>query len=262
LIFTIDSAVAEKLNAADKRRAVFIRLGIEHLTQTDASERVREFNRRYGARGEKLGREGDLMYIGQWLMRYYIENWEKIKNKPWLEVVDEALNALFEYAEEPKPTWLQAGIADKEEILESVYQDMKERVIDAINDYIINIIIEKGKRSELETRPGFWDRLNYVTNLKLRAGVYALDDGKKYGLPWDRTVVFTRKIIEVFLKERIQLTNLKDLANLMGWEYREAFVCRPLGIVKQPSVFAPAEIFEEVETSEKDGEEITLNLTP
>jgi energy-coupling factor transporter ATP-binding protein EcfA2 len=262
LIFTIDSAVAEKLNAADKRRAVIIRLGIEHLTQKDASEKVREFNRRYGARGERLGREGDLMYIGQWLMRYYIENWEKIRNKSWLEVVDEVLNALFEYAGEPKPVWLEAKVGDKEEILETVYEEMKEKVIDVINDYIINIIIEKGKRSELETRPGFWDRLNYITNLKVRAGIYALDDGKKYGLPWNRTVVITRKIIEVFLKEQIQLTNLKDLANLMDWEYREAFVCRPLGIVKQPAVFAPVETFEEAETDKVDAEEITLDLTP
>jgi hypothetical protein len=195
-------------------------------------------------------------------MRYYIENWEKIRNKPWLEVVDEVLNALFEYVGEPKPVWLEAKVGDKEEILETVYEEMKEKVIDAINDYIINIIIEKGKRSELETRPGFWDRLNYITNLKVRAGIYALDDGKKYGLPWGRTIVITRKIIEVFLKERIQLTNLKDLANLMDWEYREAFVCRPLGIVKQPAVFAPIETFEEAETGKVDVEEITLDLTP
>jgi len=262
LIFTIDSAIAEKLNAADKRRAVVVQLGIEHLTQKDASEKIREFNHRYGARCEKLGRGGDLMYIGQWLMRYYIENWEKIKNKSWLEVADEALNALFDYAEEPKPTWLRARVGDKEEVLEIVYEEMKEKVIDVINDYVINIIIEKGKKSELETRPGFWDRLNYITNLKVRAGIYALDDGRKYNLPWDKTVVFTRKIIEVFLKERIQLTNLKDLANLMGWEYREAFVCRPLGIIKQPAVFAPIETFEEVETSKSDLEEIALDLTP
>jgi hypothetical protein len=232
------------------------------LTQKDASEKIREFNRRYGARCEKLGRGGDLMYIGQWLMRYYIENWEKIKNKSWLEVVDEALNDLFDYAEEPKPTWLAARVGDKEEVLEIVYEEMKEKVIDAINDYIINTIIEKGKRSELETRPGFWDRLNYITNLKVQAGIYALDDGKKYGLPWDRTVVITRRIIEVFLKERIQLTNLKDLANLMGWEYREAFVCRPLGIICRPVVLAPAETFEEVESDKVDTEEVSLDLTP
>lgn len=264
LIFTIDSAVAEKLNAADKRRAVFIRLGIEHLTQKDASEKVREFNRRYGARGEKLGRGGELMYIGQWLMRYYIENWEKIRTEPWLEAVDEALNALFEYAEEPKPVWLQAEIADKEEILESVYQDMKEKVIDAIKEYVINLIIEKGRRGELDTRIGFWDRLNYVTSLNIPAGVYALEDGRKYGLPWEKTVIITKKIIDLLIKERIQLTTLKDLASLMGWEYRPVFMSRPLGIKNQSVVFAPLEAFEEAgETSaeEKEDPSVTFDLT-
>jgi hypothetical protein len=265
LIFTIDSAVAEKLNAADKRRAAVIRLGIEHLTQKDASEKVREFNRRYGARGERLGREGDLMYIGQWLMRYYIENWEKIRNKAWLEVVDEALNALFDYAEEPKPSWLQATISDKEEILESVYQDMKEKVIDAIKEYVINLIIEKGRRSELDTRTGFWDRLNYITMLNIPAGVYALEDGRKYGLPWEKTVVITKKIIDLLIKEKIQLTTLKDLASLMGWEYVAKFKCRALGLDRQFVVCAPLEAFEEAgETSAEETEDPStiFNLTP
>jgi hypothetical protein len=262
LIFTIDSAVAEKLNAADKRRAVVVQLGIEHLTQKDASEKIREFNRRYGARCERLGRGGDLMYIGQWLMRYYIENWEEIKSKPWLEVADKALNTLFDYAEEPKPAWLQATISDKEEILESVYQDMKEKVIDAIKEYVINLIIEKGKRSELDTRTGFWDRLNYITMLNIPTGVYALEDGRKYGLSWGKTVIITKKIIDLLIKEKIQLTTLKDLASLMGWEYRTNFTCRALGLNSQSVVFAPLEAIEEIEeTSAEKKEDISLDLT-
>jgi hypothetical protein len=198
-------------------------------------------------------------------MRYYIENWEKIRNKAWLEVVDEALNALFDYAEEPKPAWLQATISDKEEILESVYQDMKEKVIDAIKEYVINLIIEKGKRSELDTRTSFWDRLNYITMLNIPTGVYALEDGRKYGLPWEKTVIITKKIIDLLIKERIQLTTLKDLASLMGWEYRTNFKCRALGLDKQFVVCAPLEAFEEIEETTTKGEgdfSIALDLTP
>jgi hypothetical protein len=198
-------------------------------------------------------------------MRYYIENWEKIRNKPWLDVVDEALNTLFDYAEEPRPAWLQATISDKEEILESVYQDMKEKVIDAIKEYVINLIIEKGKRSELDTRTGFWDRLNYITMLNIPTGVYALEDGKKYGLPWGKTVIITKKIIDLLIKERIQLTTLKDLASLMGWEYRPVFRSRSLGINNQSVVCAPLEAFEEIEetaTEEKGDFSIVFDLTP
>jgi len=266
LIFTIDSAATEKLEASDKRRAVVVRLGIEHLTQKDASERVREFNRRYGARCEKLSKEGDLMYIGQWLIRYYIQKWDAIKSKAsWVEVVEETLNAMFDYAEEPKPKWSDAKIEDKEAVLESIYQDLKERVIEVIKRYVVDVIVQYGKKGEIENRKGFWNRLQYITDSEFPSEVLALENATKYGLRWQNAVVIKKRITDIFLREGIQLTNLKDLANLMGWEYRPNFVCRPLGIVNQSVVLAPLESFEDVEDIEEGDDkeninEITLSL--
>jgi hypothetical protein len=101
--------------------------------------------------------------------------------------------------------------------------------------------------------------------LNIPTGVYALEDGRKYGLPWEKTVIITKRIIDLLIKEKIQLTTLKDLASLMGWEYRPVFRSRTLGINNQSVVCAPLEAFEEIEETTTKGEgdfSIALDLTP
>jgi hypothetical protein len=106
---------------------------------------------------------------------------------------------------------------------------------------------------------------NYTQSTQSAQSFNALEDGKKYGLPWGKTVIITKKIIDLLIKERIQLTTLKDLANLMGWEYRPVFRSRSLGINNQSVVCAPLEAFEEIEekaTEEKGDFSIVFDLTP
>jgi hypothetical protein len=234
IVFTIDSAAVRNMDLAELRRAVIIRTSIRNWSR----EKMREFTERFGVRGTKtreIERE-----IGGWIARIVTRNnniLNDILNKDWCDAGEEIWRELFRIAGLEAPRELSAKPEEGgEEALRKAFDENKLEVINAINEYIAEILLKYGEKKDLSENIGLLKRLwliayrNYPSAIKY--------DGER--------VYILEGFIDFLQKKKgVGITSLKDLAELMGWVYKHVHV-RRLNI-NTKAVVIPQEDLEGIE---------------
>jgi hypothetical protein len=222
------------MDLAELRRAVIIRTSIRNWSR----EKMREFTERFGVRGTKtreIERE-----IGGWIARIVTRNnniLNDILNKDWCDAGEEIWRELFRIAGLEAPRELSAKPEEGgEEALRKAFDENKLEVINAINEYIAEILLKYGEKKDLSENIGLLKRLwliayrNYPSAIKY--------DGER--------VYILEGFIDFLQKKKgVGITSLKDLAELMGWVYKHVHV-RRLNI-NTKAVVIPQEDLEGIE---------------
>jgi hypothetical protein len=232
IVFTIDSAAVRNMDLAELRRAVIVRTSIKSWSR----EKMREFTERFGIRGTKtreIERE-----IGGWIARIVIRN-KDILNKDWYDAGEEIWRELFRIAGLEAPREISAKPEEGgEEALRKAYDENKLEVINAINEYIAEILLKYGEKKDLSDKKGLLDRLLIITDRNYPSAI-------KYD--GERVYILEGFIDFLEKKKRVGITSLKDLAELMGWVYKHVHI-RRLGI-NTKAVVIPQEDLEGIEES-------------
>jgi hypothetical protein len=242
IVFTIDSAAVRNMDLAELRRAVIIRTSIRNWSR----EKMREFTERFGVRGTKtreIERE-----IGGWIARIVTRNnniLNDILNKDWCDAGEEIWRELFRIAGLEAPRELSAKPEEGgEEALRKAFEENKLEVINAINEYIAEILLKYGEKKDLSENIGLLKRLWLIANRNYPSAI-------KYD--GERVYILEGFIDFLEKKKGVGITSLKDLAELMGWVYKHVHV-RRLNI-NTKAVVIPQEDLEGIEEDVNKPEE-------
>jgi hypothetical protein len=230
-VFTIDTAAAEKMDIAEKRRSIFVRVSIKDWTK----EKAEEFTKKFGEKG--TGAQEILSEIGAWITTLILER-DDILEKSWNEMAEEILTTLYKLADMEPPSWIKAQPQAQETVLTELYEEQKTMIIQAIHEYVANIIIKYGSREDLNSSPRLYDRIDTITVRNYPSAIKIIN-GK---------ICIFKEFLDILSEKGVGITSLKDLADLMKWEYTQVF-SRTLNINTKAVMIKPEEIEEKEETT-------------
>jgi len=228
-VFTIDTAAVEKMDIAEKRRSVFIRTSIKDWS----AEKTKEFSEKFGEKGTNM--HEILSEIGAWITTLILERDDLIE-KQWNEMAEEILTTLYKLADMEPPSWIKAQPQAQENVLTELYEEQKTMIIQAIHEYVANIIIKYGNREDLNNLPHLYDRIDIITVRNYPSAIKIIN-GK---------ICIFKEFLNVLSEKGIGITSLKDLAELMKWEYTQVH-SRTFNINTKAVMIKPEELNEEKE---------------
>ena len=202
--FTIDTAAAEKMDVGEKRRSVFACTSIKDWSE----ERMKEFNEKFGEKGANV--QEIMSEIGAWITTL-MKGRDDLLEREWDEMAEEILTRLYKVAGMELPAWIKAKPKKGENMLSELYGEQREAIIRAINEYTAEIMVKYGGREEMSVRTDIYDRIKVITNRKYPSAIIMIKN----------KVYIFKDFLEKLAEKRIGITSLKDLAELMGWEYAQ-----------------------------------------
>ena len=82
---------------------------------------------------------------------------------------------------------------------------------DAIKEYVADVIVRYSRREELASRPSLEDKLIFISENRLPSNIlYDYDRGE---------VLITKGFLDFLRDKGIRLSSLRDLAEMMSWNY-------------------------------------------
>lgn len=185
--------------------------------------------------------EGYLAYIGAWLIKFYTENWEKVKphimKEDFIEPGRKVLRYLYAEAGLNCPEWVDkpltpAEIEEEIDELDLIVSTIKKDILQAVRDVGVSLHadgmeswagrIEELKRLDalpeyLETnkdlsriyiKPGIVEAVRRRTGYEIAGGLKNLAD--KYNLRYDKTPDKRKRAIVIFYDEFLKLLGESD----------------------------------------------------
>jgi len=175
--------------------------------EVKSNEQKRQFNKEMLPKLPKLGA------IGRYVASYMLENPELIKTPNWLDLAEKLLEELYRYAGMEFPEWLKTFYEPKpiEESIEEkrieFIQALKRNILDHYTRYISRVHVHKDGRDQILELVPIEDRIKIALEEQILPYVIKADS--------DRYLI-TSKILHEKDFENLQITSLRDLAEILG----------------------------------------------
>jgi len=174
------------------------------------NEKSDQFNREILPKLKKLGA------IGRFVASYMLENPELIKTPNWIDLADKLLEELYRYADMEFPDWLKIIYMAKtiEENIEekriAIIQALRKNIIDYYTKYISRLFVYTSNDQYHVLDP---ENIPLEAKIKIALEQQLLPYIIKVG---ENQYLITSKILSEKDFENLQITSLRDLAEILG----------------------------------------------
>ncbi len=184
----------------------------------DHSEKIDRFNSEIKPKLYKLSPIG--RYIAYYLMQG--DNYKILKKATWnnskfLDVAEELLKKVYEYAEMQVPEWISKRYEQKS--MSEFYEEIKTRIAQFLFDKINEAFHRLALKEDYVSTGDFIDRVRVVGTKRF---IHWLIVGKKKD--GNEYVFISSGIVEELSKKSGISYNLKSIAELFGWLYEKTSV--------------------------------------
>jgi hypothetical protein len=219
LSFSSNAYLPKDPGIMDNKKVLLIKYSYGEALRTDNPEH-REFMEKFEA--EIKPKLNKLSAIGRYIAYRVLEDPNLIRganwiNHTWMDKAEALLREAYKYAGLEVPDWL--SLKAVVESIAEVYEDLRESVrgfiVNRINDectkYVGKVVVEYQDRSE-------WLQKSEL-EMKDRARIVI----EKQLIPWligkGNIIYITTGITDDLRRNKVEIGDLKSLAEMLGWEY-------------------------------------------